>query len=546
MLNIIWSEPKKYSTSAGFKWSRYWVLPDDKDIVKSFWTFYQSKKIVLRLQGFSVKKNKEGKWVFEQIVSHPKEFKGSVDKTESPIDYSKIDFTKSDLPPYSLKDDKIKNILREFQIPMTEAICSSIIKHGAAINGSEMGSGKTFCSVAVAKELGFKIGVVCPKSVITPWTKVISNEFGMKKNLSFVLNYESVKGGKYKNIGILQAPKGKKKKVFTWKCSKDTLIIFDESQRIKGRDTINAEIAIQAKKQGYKILLCSGTAAISPLELRAAGYILGLHNLTDYYKWLYEHGCFKGIYGMEFNNDKTILKKLHKDLFLDKGVRIKKEDIKGFPDCETIVDAFDIDDESVKKMNEIYKTMQKELLLLKAKKKRDTAAEMVIKLRARQEAELLKVPLLIEMVEECLENDQSVVLIVNFSETIKALSKRLNTNCIVWGNNKNNEREDNIEKFQLDKERVIILNIQAGGVGVSLHDLNGRYPRVSLISPNHSAVLLRQALGRIHRDEAKSKAIQKVVYIANTEEEEVCKKVKSKLNNLDMINDGDLTIGRVI
>jgi CRISPR/Cas system-associated endonuclease/helicase Cas3 len=54
---------------------------------------------------------------------------------------------------------------------------------------------------------------------------------------------------------------------------------------------------------------------------------------------------------------------------------------------------------------------------------------------------------------------------------------------------------------------------------------------------------LRQALGRIHRDGAKSKALQKIIFVANTEEEKTCEKVKLKLENLDTINDGDVLIG---
>ena len=165
---------------------------------------------------------------------------------------------------------------------------------------------------------------------------------------------------------------------------------------------------------------------------------------------------------------------------------------------------------------------------------------MVIMLRARQQAELIKVPLFVEMAEDALEDGMSVVIFVNFSETVRALSKRLNTNCVVWGENKGNERDVHIADFQADKKRVIIVNIKAGGAGLSLHDLNGNYPRISLISPTPSAVDLRQALGRVWRDGGKTKSLQKIIFAASTVEEEVCEKVKLKLSNLDTINDGDL------
>ena len=83
---------------------------------------------------------------------------------------------------------------------------------------------------------------------------------------------------------------------------------------------------------------------------------------------------------------------------------------------------------------------------------------------------------------------------------------------------------------------------QAGGAGISLHDLNGKYPRMALISPSYSAIILKQCLGRVHRDGSKTKALQRIVFVANTVEEEVCEKVKDKLHNLDLINDGVLSL----
>jgi superfamily II DNA or RNA helicase len=147
------------------------------------------------------------------------------------------------------------------------------------------------------------------------------------------------------------------------------------------------------------------------------------------------------------------------------------------------------------------------------------------------------------MAEEAIADGMSVAIFVNFSETVRALSKRLDSTCIVWGENKGDERDRSIADFQSDKRRVIIINIKAGGAGLSLHDLNGNYPRMALISPTPSAVDLRQALGRVWRDGGKTKALQKIIFVANTVEEEVCEKVKFKLQALDTINDGDVSMG---
>jgi SNF2 family DNA or RNA helicase len=135
----------------------------------------------------------------------------------------------------------------------------------------------------------------------------------------------------------------------------------------------------------------------------------------------------------------------------------------------------------------------------------------------------------------------SVVVFCNFTETIEALSQRLNTKCIVNGEAKYAKaRQQNIDDFQADKKRVILINLAAGGAGLSLHDVTGKYPRLALISPSYSAVNMRQATGRVWRDSAKSKSIQKIVFVSGTVEEKVCNSVNQKLANLDLLNDGDM------
>jgi len=118
--------------------------------------------------------------------------------------------------------------------------------------------------------------------------------------------------------------------------------------------------------------------------------------------------------------------------------------------------------------------------------------------------------------------------------------QRLKTKCIITGKINKKEVQKNIEMFQNDKERIIICNIKAGGIGISLHDINGIYQRISLISPCYSAVDLVQVLGRIHRAGSKSIAIQKLIFCAGTVEEEINKKVQKKIQNIQTINDGDL------
>jgi SNF2 family DNA or RNA helicase len=188
--------------------------------------------------------------------------------------------------------------------------------------------------------------------------------------------------------------------------------------------------------------------------------------------------------------------------------------------------------------DEIYDAMND----LTNKSKKDKNNPLVRVLRAQQKIELLKIPTFKELTSEYIDQGFSVVIFVNFTQTLKALSEMLSTKCLIYGEQTQMERDFNIDEFQEDRERIIICNIKAGGVGVSLHDLHGLYKRVSLISPCWSAIDLTQALGRIHRAGAKSKSLQRVIYCDNTVENNIADKIKVKLGNLQSLNNGDLTL----
>jgi superfamily II DNA or RNA helicase len=530
LANVNFSAPIRIDTKYGSKYMRKWIIPDDKIISSGFWEFWKNNKTKMLAKGFSIYNDKKtGKWELQEWHENLDEF---------PIYESKPELILSSSlnPPELSKSDG----LREWQKRSVSYLAESIRVHGAAIDGSDTGTGKTYAAIGTVRELGMDVGVLCPKAVIESWKRVIKDHFNLP--CTFVYNYEALKSGKLNHILEKRRSKNSTNEEYVWNIPKNTLLIFDESHRLKGKDTKNSLMAKAAKNQGYKILCCSATNAVNPIELDAVGYILGLHKSgNSFIKFIKDHGCKKGHYGYRFDGGKYWLQKLHKDIFLDRGVRLKKDDIPNFPDSEIIAEPYCLGDAPTEEINRIYFEMNKEIETLNnVISKKKATNELTIRLRARQKIELLKVPLFVEMTEDLLEDGHSVVIMVNFEETIQALSKKLKTRCMIYGGNKGNERQQNIDDFQADKQRVILVNIAAGGVGVSLHDLNGNHPRVALISPNDSAPILRQAFGRVHRDGAKTKSQQRVIFVANTVEEQVCTNVKMKLNNLDTINDGDL------
>jgi len=421
--------------------------------------------------------------------------------------------------------------LFDYQIPAKDRLVNSLRVHGAALDASATGVGKTITALFTAKELGLPILVVCPKAVIPSW-KAAAAKVGVK--LECVINYELIRNGRTKWLK-------KEARSLIWTLSgRQHLIIFDEVHRCKALDSINAKMLIAAKRNGHRVLMLSATAASSPLDLRSIGYVLGVHKLHDFYAWAHAHGARRNRWnGWDWDSEQGYLSMIHDQIFPAKGVRIRISELGDrFPENTIIAEALQIENSA--SLEAMYEEAAQAIKDAKDKKKEATEPFVKI-LRARQESELRKVPLFVDMVGDLVEEGNSVAIFVNYSETLTLLSQYLETDCVVWGENKGDEREEAIQKFQSGESKIIICNIQAGGASINLHDEDGRFPRVALISPTFSAVDLKQCFGRCHRANGKSKVIQKVVYAAGTCEEAVCKQVQDKLSNLDMLNDNDST-----
>jgi hypothetical protein len=214
-----------------------------------------------------------------------------------------------------------------------------------------------------------------------------------------------------------------------------------------------------------------------------------------------------------------------------------------------VAEAYDLG-ANTSKVQAVYDEMEAELAKLDERAEGYSEHIFAIMMEARRKSELCKVPLFVDMMEDLYDEGKSVALFVNFQDTIDAIVKRLEKmskfknqiGYIVGGQNANVRQRD-IDDFNADKKRIMVINIKAGGVGISLHDLNGKHARASIISPNFSAFELVQALGRVWRQGGKTKSYQKIVFAAQTIEEQACHRVQFRINNLSTLNDADLRDG---
>ena len=339
-------------------------------------------------------------------------------------------------------------------------------KHKLGLNSldtSHVGTGKTVVAAHLAKVLKRPVAVLCPKSVIPSWERELK-ETGIEP--LFVLNYEKILTGKTEWM----SKRGKK--IMTWNLPEDTLVLVDEVHKCKGPYTQNAQLLVSLVTQGYSIHAMSATAAEDPTEMRPIGYALGLHNLNkasdglkSWFSWMMQFGCTQNQWNAWELRRKTKLSDLNKVMY---GKNVKRLTVDDFPDSfkenrvfiEPI--AFGSAAKIAKAYNDLGITPEIITSLLENGTVEDSDWVLVNLLRARQLAESLKAKDMADMAKDYVEQGHSVVLFVNFTDTVDTLCELLECMCIKGGQ-KVEDRQDIIDAFQRDEEHVLVINTAAGG-----------------------------------------------------------------------------------
>lgn len=453
--------------------------------------------------------------------------------------------------------------LLEPQIPHAIKLLDSLFLNGVACDLSETGTGKTYAASWIAKQFNAPLVVIGPKSVLPTWKKVLT-QFGVEAKI--LINFEKLMRGGTPWVKFREPmvdPKTGKKKdearchLVTCNFPAGSLVILDESHKCKGITSLNAGLMISLKRQGYKVLMLSATQATNPVEMRAFGYASNLHDLYKWKAWCLDNGA-EDRYGkyMVFDSENEESQKkmsfCHKNLFNTQHIasRLTREQMGSlFPENQIVADAYDLGSNDPK-IQAVYEEMEEEISKLEEQTENYSAHVFAEIMKARRKAEMLKIPLFQEMFEDLYDEGKSVVVFLNFTESIMALADRLrsqdkfsNKLGFIYGEQSFKERWKDVEDFQVDIKRGLICNLKAGGVCLSFHDLIGKHSRASLLSPSFSAVDMLQALGRIHRQGGLTKCYQRIIFAANCIEERACRKVQARLNNLSCLVDGDLTEG---
>lgn len=561
-----WSEPREVGAK---KWIMKSAPPSE-----AFWNLYRRYKDTLKAAGISVSSFKDvwsvNWWQRNGAFEYP---------------------VLPELPTATHREIDIKPLVNEtnikpFQIPLVQHMVA--VADQNTINGSGTGVGKTFITCAMERERQKRFLVICPKAITVDWKRAASF---MDAPLVDAFGWEWIKTGKTPyGCWEMSEPKrgGKRKRVkFHWTLPDGVELIFDEAHRASGNGTQNSHIVEEAAKMGVRIHALSATLANDPTKLKAIGFTLGLHDGSKdgFEEFMRTYGCQlvkmpipskgqkraamqddddegngygqRSIQVWKFRGTQRDLQSLHSNIFPHKGVRVKPEDLgDAFPETQIDAKAYELDEAA--DIRRAYEEMQEKINEIEAsdeyegnEKSANILAEMM---RARKRVEFLKINLVVSLTRDAMEEDMSVFIAVNFRETLfgrvnaigqvePGLVDLLKIKSLIVGGQKDIDRRNMIDDFQADKNRICAGIIQACREGLNLHDLHGKHPRQSLIMPSQSAIDTKQVLGRIHRAGGVTRSIQRILFAANTIEEAVCKNLATKLDQLDLLMDGDLSEG---
>lgn len=449
---------------------------------------------------------------------------------------------------------------RPYQEEAARRLSEILSERGFALDASDTGIGKTFTAIATALEFVDsegclpRIGVICRARAVTKWKAAIASFFITPE---FVMSWEKARNGRNEDFIPIRNRLGRVK-TFNMSCPHPMILIIDEIHAGGGIKSLNAELVIAAQRNPNVLVLgLSATPADSPLKMRALGFCTGMHQLdNDFWNWCRRNGCvrspFGGLYFRKGDRDR-VLGDIHRRLFDGPdcwGLRLRKKDLfeaGQFPEAQTTVELWDLSESTptwlAPWLEQVDEDEQADV-----ERHEGNPSPGILAIRDRQRNELFKVPALVEEIEERVEEGESVIVFVQFTRTINAVSERLGDidHRILDGKRSRRDQEAAVHDFQSGLVRVLVCQVDAGSESIDLHDTHGNRPRHVIVFPTYKAVTLIQVLGRAVRSGAKSPVVQRIVYSSTGIESKIARAVDRRLENLSLLTDGELNMEGLI
>ena len=412
-------------------------------------------------------------------------------------------FKIEDFKPESL----VQTELREYQKDGINYMLSLEKIDFGCVLADEMGLGKTVQSIAVIatkiKE-GKKTLIVCPTSLIYNWEKEIIKFIGKQRTL-LILGDVKQRAKIIEKIEdndiIITSYDLLKKDINKYEKYVFDLFIIDEAQYIKNIQTQNYQTVTQIKAK-QKIALTGTPIENSIKELWSIinfvipGYLGNNKHFIKFFETpIIQSRNSKRLNLLKQITNPFILRRLKNDVLEELPKKIEKFMYNEMlPEQEELYNAYIL--KYQKQILEKENISKIELLSMIMRLRQVANDPRVIK---NETIKGNKINQVMEIVENCRDNNQKVLVFSQFTKMLDLIENRLRHEeikyYILTGKNTKEQRQSFVEKFNKDDSTVFLISLKAGGTGLNLTAASN----VVLVDPWWNMSVQNQATDRAHR-----------------------------------------------
>jgi SWI/SNF-related matrix-associated actin-dependent regulator 1 of chromatin subfamily A len=414
------------------------------------------------------------------------------------------------------------------------------------IVGDEPGLGKTSQVIAaIVAAKAFPALIVCPASLKLNWQQ----EWLTVAGINSMILQDSVKNTwmTYYKTGLFQVfitNYESLKKYFVDRIEKDPdvplrlnhihfreninlfkSVAFDELHRCKDGSTQQAKFCMGISKGKEYVFGMTGTPVVNkPKDLVSQLHIVG--RLQDFggYKFFINRYCGGGT-GVGATNLRELNYKLKTTCFYQ---RQKKDVLKDLPDKirQKVICDITTRKEYLSAINDLGNYLKEWRDRTDAEVRKSLRGEIMVKIGVCKNISARgKMNDVIEHIDDVIDSGEKIVVFIHQKEIAERLLKHYPTAVSIRGTDTTEQRNANVKAFQNNpKIRVIVCNIKAGGVGITL-TASSRVAFVEL--PWHPADCT-QCEDRCHRIGQKD-SVQATYFLGkNTIDEDIYQIIESK------------------
>ena len=405
-----------------------------------------------------------------------------------------------------------------------------LLEKKKAILADEMGGGKTTSAIIAAYNIKGKKLIICPASLKLNWKKEIllvdcTAKIGIINGKSitelidcdwYIINYDILN----KHLeSILNT---------NFAC-----VILDEAHYIKsinnsGKPTAERGKATLQITDKIKYVFClTGTPITNKTKdifnlLKAIEHPLSKKWMTFALRYC---GAYRDRFGWDMNGS-TNINELHERL---KPVMLRrlKEELLDLPEKIRTFIPVEIDIKEYNKQFDEYMLQRKNI----------TAGEQLVKLNALKHLlAIQKIKYTIEQIENLVEQNKSVVVFTCYDEVVKQIIEHFPEAGKITGECSISSRQKTVDAFQNNRIKIVVCNIIAAGVGITLTASDTViFNDFDWTPANHL-----QAEDRIHRIGQSKKCNIIYMYAENASiDYKISRIIENKLQNINAVIDGN-------